>query len=564
MPSASSPLTPPWPSPLGRALSGASAGLWDWSLDSDLVSFCGLATTTLGLPDGVHPVDAWLDRVHPLDLPRFLQDVAAALDGCDAALHGEYRHISLEGHTRWVQVHGRVVGRPNPTHLAGSVADLSAPRQHDTLTGLPNRHMLLSRLEHVASVAHRAALICVGIDELARVCEVYGHAAGEAIERAVADRLSASLREEHGVRLPATMEHTAAALGGGEFVVLCRHVDRLEDLQHIAQQLQRGTTGIVPVDSWRLRTSISVGIRVLDAASVTPSDVIRDARAAMQSARAQPGGHCQVFDAAMHEQATRRMEMEGALVDALQRGEFSLVFQPVLELEDERCVGVECLVRWNSPAWGRVSPVEFIPVAEATGLIVPLGHWILRTACKMAASWREEHDVDLHVAVNVSTLQLRQDGFAAHVAAVLEETGLPTEGLQLEVTESAFIDDMDTALPVLQRLRDMGIIMLLDDFGTGYSSLAYLLELPLDCLKIDRAFVRDMHTDHKSLALTRSIVAMARSLGLSIVAEGIETVEQGAELRRLGCDLVQGYLYSRPLSEKDLLAWLTHRAVKAA
>lgn len=557
-------LCPDGDSALGRALRGADTGLWDWSLESDTVALCGRAAATLGLTEAAHPVDAWLDRVHPLDLPRFLHDIAALLDGGTDGIRGEYRHLDAAAGCRWVQVHGRVVGDGGPTHISGTVLDLSAPRQHDSLTGLPNRHMLLARLGQLAAVARSAALICLGIDHLDRVSEVYGHTAGEAIERSVAERLSACLREEHGVRLPATMEHTAAALGGGEFVVLCRHVDRLEDLLEIAHQLQDGVAGTVPVGSWRMRTSVSVGIRMVDTEHDAPAELIRDARGAMQAARTQPVGRRQVFDAAMHEKATRRMEMEGALADALQREELELAFQPVLELSTERCVGVECLVRWRSPAWGWVSPVEFIPAAEATGLIVPLGEWILRTACARAAAWRTEHGLDLHVAVNVSTLQLRQVGFADRVAAALEDTGLPVEGLQLEVTESAFIDDMDTALPVLRRLRDMGITLLLDDFGTGYSSLAYLLDLPIDYLKIDRAFVNDMHTDHKALALTRSIVAMARSLGLSIVAEGIETPEHGDELRRLGCDLVQGYFYSRPLFENDLLDWFRRRASEAA
>lgn len=560
----SSTLSPSGASALGRALRGAEAGLWDWSLDQDVVCLCDRAAATLGLSVGSNPVDSWLDRVHPLDLPRFLQDIASVLDGETEGIRAEYRHVDSAGACRWVQVHGRVVGEGGPSHISGTVLDLSDPRQHDSLTGLPNRHMLLARLGQLAAVARSAALICLGIDHLDRVSEVYGHPAGAAIERSVAGRLSACLREEHGVRLPATMEHTVAALGGGEFVVLCRHVDRLEDLQDIARQLQDGVAGTVPVGSWRMRTSVSVGIRMADTGRGAPAELIRDARVALQAARTQPVDRRQVFDAAMHEKATRRMEMEGALADALQREEFSLAFQPVLELSGERCVGVECLVRWDSPAWGWVSPVEFIPAAEATGLIVPLGEWILRTACARAAVWRREHGLDLHVAVNVSTLQLRQVGFADRVAAALDETGLAVEGLQLEVTESAFIDDMDTALPVLRRLRDMGITLLLDDFGTGYSSLAYLLDLPIDCLKIDRAFVNDMHTDHKALALTRSIVAMARSLGLSTVAEGIETPDHASELRRLGCDLVQGYFYSRPLFENDLLDWIRRRAAEAA
>ncbi len=541
---------------LRRALQGAGIGLWDWQLQTDVLSLTPYWQDLIGVAIDQLTPDVWLAQVHPLDQQRLYQLIAESIDGTTDSLVCEHRLGSRTGVYRWVLVQGRIFRDEDgvATHLSGSIQDLSTPRLHDSFTALPNRGMLLLALERVLERSSMSGAICLGINRFQRVNEIYGHAAGDALLRHVGDCLSECLGEEDEVCVPAAMEHTVASLGEGEFMILCHHVDRIEEIEKIAAQLQEELSGVVSLKSWRIRMTTSAGIRVMTPGSASAGEVIRDARAAMHQARKR-GCQKLLFCEEMHRAASLRMDLEAEMIDAIQRDEFVLEYQPVVSMSTGEMVGVEALVRWISPTRGRINPGDFISIAEETGLIVPLGEWILRTGCKRCAAWRREQGQNLHIAINVSALQLQQAGFADLVASILIETGLPASALHLELTESAFIGDEDAVTPLLHRFKEMGVTLLLDDFGTGYSALSYLSRLPLDVLKIDRAFVSGVVDDPQAASLTRTIMAMAQILGLGVIAEGIETIEQARFLQALGCELVQGFYYSRPRPEADLFAW---------
>ncbi|MFT4979080.1 MAG: diguanylate cyclase (GGDEF)-like protein/PAS domain S-box-containing protein [Myxococcota bacterium] len=540
---------------LGRALQGGGIGLWDWQLQTDVLTLSSHWRELLGASSEEATPDVWLARVHPLDQQRVYQLIAEAIDGTSDTLVAEHRLRSASGEHRWVLVQGRISRiEGEATHLSGSIQDLSIPRLHDSFTALPNRGMLILALERVLEQPGMSGAICLGINRFQRVNEIYGHAAGDELLRHVGDQLSACLQAASALHVPAAMEHVVACLGEGEFMILCKYIDRIEEIEQVAERLQEALPGVVSLKSWRIRTTTSAGLRVIFPGSATAGEVIRDARAAMHQARELDVERL-IFSEGMHKAAFFRMDLEAEMLDAIRREEFVLEYQPVVSMCSGEMVGVEALVRWISPTRGRISPGDFISIAEETGLIVPLGEWILRTGCQSCARWRRELGHDLHIAINVSALQLQQAGFADLVERILQETGLPPTALHLELTESAFIADEAAVAPLLERFKALGVTLLLDDFGTGYSALSYLSRLPLDVLKIDRAFVSEVVTDPQAASLTRTIMALAQILGMGVIAEGIETIEQALFLQELGCDLVQGFYYSRPLSESELFTW---------
>ena len=429
---------------------------------------------------------------------------------------------------------------------------------HDPLTGLPNRYALQARLIQSLADARRnddqLALMFIDLDRFKTINDSLGHEIGDQLLVAVARRIRAALRETD----------TVARLGGDEFVIVVPGVTAPEDAARVAEKIIEHVGEPLVLAGHTLHTSGSIGIGLFPTDGADTDTLMRNADTAMYYAKQHGRNTYHFFAADMNAAATERLLMETQLRHAVDRGEMHLVYQPQVDLLSGKVIGAEALLRWHHPERGIVSPVNFIPVAEETGLIVPLGLWVLETACAQAAAWHSEGLADLRISVNLSVRQFRDHNLARHVAEVLERSGLPADRLELEITESAIMENAEQAIEVLRALRDQGIHIAIDDFGTGYSSLAYLKRFPVGRLKIDRSFVMDLESDTNDVAIARSIVALAQALGLSVTAEGVETPAQLEMLKTFGCAEGQGYLFSRPLTADALRAFLRPSALPSA
>ncbi|MDF1504261.1 EAL domain-containing protein [Roseisolibacter sp. H3M3-2] len=499
----------------------------------------------------------------------FLAHRARQLDG--AAGRYEMQLVRKDGTRVWAEVggvpfrdeRGSVVGTigviADITERKALEAELRRRAYEDPLTGLANRARFQERAERALGApdaagddARRTALLLVDLDDFKTVNDSLGHAAGDQLLASVATRLLAATRGSD----------TVARLGGDEFAMLLPAVRGEEEAVLVAKRVV-ATLGVpFRVGGRPLRLGASVGI-ALARGGEGADDLLRNADLALYRAKSQGRARYELFAPALHAAAVERLELEGELRAAIAGDQLVLHYQPIVDLRGGATRGVEALVRWRHPARGLVPPATFIPLAESTDLIVPLGRWVLRRACDEAARW-PGGDAAPSVAVNVSARQLAGDDFARTVADALRDSGLPPRRLVLEVTESVLLGDLDAALRRLEALRALGVRLALDDFGTGYSSLAYLQRLPVDLLKIDRTFTAGLDGSGRRAALARSIVAMADTLGLETVAEGVETDAQHAALVALGCRLAQGYRYARPMDADALRAFLAAGAVEAA
>ncbi|HZX81696.1 MAG TPA: EAL domain-containing protein, partial [Lysobacter sp.] len=422
---------------------------------------------------------------------------------------------------------------------------------YDTLTGLPNRAMLLERLARAINRAKRQdtriAVLFLDLDRFKDINDSLGHAAGDAILRATAGRL------QHAVG----GHHVVARLGGDEFTVVMEHVEDATEAEALARSLLVAFEA--PLDAGDLRDVIvspSIGIALYPDDAETPSDLLKHADTAMYQAKALGRRTFMRYAGSMDAQTRQRATLSAALRKVVDREELALVYQPRLSLRERRIVGVEALLRWNSAEFGPVSPAQFIPLAEESGLILEIGEWALRHACRQLAGWHAA-GLDIAMSVNVSALQLRRGQLEQTIERLLAETGLPPYRLEIELTESVVM--AEATWSALHAIRDLGVHMSIDDFGTGYSSFAYLKRLPINALKIDREFIGDLTRDADDEAITSAVIAMGHSLGLHVVAEGVETADQLDFLRRHGCDEIQGYWLARPLDpetcERFLREW---------
>ena len=415
---------------------------------------------------------------------------------------------------------------------------------HDSLTGLPNRRLLIDRVEQALARVERdgthVSVLLLDLDRFKLVNDSWGHSAGDQVLVAVADRLSQAVRNGD----------TVARFGGDEFVVVREGVGGAWEAARFGERLLRAVTGELPINGEDVYLGASLGIAV-GSMGDTAEALLRDADAAMYSAKERGRGRVELFDADARGRAASRLASEAALRRAVERDEFVVLYQPIVSVDDERVVGAEALVRWDPPGQERVSPTEFIPLAEETGLIVAVGQIVLDKACDQLRQWQGAGlDVGT-ISVNVSAKQLSAGSFSASVSHAMRSNGLSPGSLSFEITESVLMEDVEFSIESLVGLKALGVRLAVDDFGTGYSSLAYLKRLPLDTLKVDRAFVDGLGTDPNDSAIVAAIVALAGALGLKVVAEGVETDRQIEELRRLGCDRAQGYRFAKPLSAAD-------------
>ena len=385
----------------------------------------------------------------------------------------------------------------------------------------------------------RLGVLFIDLDNFKIINDSLGHQAGDAVLVETARRLQSCLRASD----------TAARLGGDEFTVLLEDIDGLDDAVAVAERVAAALRTPIPVAGREVFMGSSIGIALSSPAQQGAADLLRCADLAMYEAKRRGKGRYEVFDERTLGRVSDRLDLETDLRHAIERGEFRVHYQPIIDLRTERIVEVEALVRWEHPLRGRVAPNHFIPVAEETGLIVPIGQWILEQACRQAAAWQRAypHAQRLVVSVNLSARQFQHPTLVADIGRTLRQTALPARCLKLEITESVVMQDAEAAIVTLRGLKSLGIQLAIDDFGTGYSSLSYLKILPVDTLKIDRSFVDGLGQDPQDTAIVRSIIALARTLHLSVTGEGIETAAQQHHLQQLGCHRGQGYLFARPV-----------------
>ena len=443
------------------------------------------------------------------------------------------------------------------TRLRQAVRQAEAHLHHlahvDAVTTLPNRNEFNARLAFALERADRlesgVGLLLLDLDNFKVVNDTLGHNAGDALLLQVAQRLSANLRAGDVI----------FRIGGDEFVVIVEPAPDAADLEGVARKILDTLAAPFTLDGHRLHVSASIGIGLYPLDARDAQTLTRNADTAMYQAKNKGKNGFELFLPQMDLQAQKRLLMEANLRQALQNGELELHYQPQIDLRSGRISGVEALARWNCAALGPVSPAEFIPLAEESGVIVPLGRWVLQSACRQAAAWHVAGLLESieHVAVNLSACQFRDAGLMDDILAILAQTNLPAGLLELEITEGVLMDKVQANLELMQRFRHAGIHLSIDDFGTGYSSMSYLRRFPIDQIKIDRSFVNDVPGDGE--AIVTAIIAMARSLHLGVVAEGVETASQAAFLRRAGCDIMQGYYFARPMSAERLTELLRER-----
>jgi diguanylate cyclase (GGDEF)-like protein len=418
---------------------------------------------------------------------------------------------------------------------------------HDALTGLPNRALFMDRLAHAMAIGRRRpdylfAVLFMDLDRFKVINDSLGHLVGDQLLIDFGRRLSDTLRPGD----------TVARLGGDEFVVLLEDIRGVGNAVTIAERVQHLLAEPFPVSGHEIFATGSVGVAVSAAEYETPEQILRDADTAMYQAKGQGKARCVVFEPGMHAHAVERLRTETDLRRAIERNEFAVYYQPILALTTGTVVGYEALARWQHPERGLVSPADFIPVAEETGMIVAIDRLVLREACGQMRSWQTQFpDRSLNfMSVNLSNKQMSQPDLVEHIALVLTETGLAPECLKLEITENVVIGDPDAMASTLGRLRALGVQLYIDDFGTGYSSLSYLHRLPIDGLKIDRSFIRRMGERGENSDIVKTIMTLAKDMRINVVAEGIETSSQLAHIRALSCEYGQGYLFSRPVESR--------------
>lgn len=540
------------------AVQGAKDGLWDWNLKTNQVYFSPRWKSLLGWDEAEigNSLEEWFSRIHWEDFEAVKEQLVAHLEGLTPDFESEYRMLHRDNTYLWVLCRGLAVrdSSGKASRIAGSLTDITSRKRtekqllhdalHDALTDLPNRALFMDRLGRATERCKRNedylfAVVFLDLDRFKIVNDSLGHAVGNQLLVAIARRLQACIRAED----------TVARLGGDEFVILLEDIETASDATRVAERIQMELAQPCNLGGHEMFITASIGIALSSTGYEQPEDILRDADAAMYRAKALGKSRYEMFDISMHAQAVALLKLETDLRHAIERQEFEIHYQPIVSLKNNRLSGFEALIRWRHPQRGLVSPGEFIPAAEETGLINPIGWWVLRESCRQMRTWQQQFSIQplLTISVNLSGKQLTQPDVVERVEQILQETGIDPSTLKLEITESSIMEHAESTIAMLQRLKALGVQLSIDDFGTGYSSLSYLYRFPVDALKIDRSFVNKMDIELEKLELVRTIATLAWNLSMDVVAEGVENQSQLSHLKALGCEYAQGYFFSKPV-----------------
>ena len=557
--------------PLTEAIESISEGFVVWDCD-DLLVLCNSRFPDM-LPD---LKDIIRPGLHFSDFVRTCLD-HDVFDESDGPIE-EFAWTQLKSHRsslqsferklsdgRWVRVNKHLT---ESNHVVGIWTDITNQKiaektirqlaLNDPLTGLGNRNLFHQKLDDGLKLAERAdkmvALMILDLDHFKEINDTYGHPVGDRLLIEVARRLETCVRKVD----------TVVRLGGDEFAIILVNLDSIDAVNEVSQRIVRRLSRPILIEGTALTTGTSIGMSFYPADGADFESLFRKADLALYQAKGAGGGSFQCYDADLHAQVREQRAMEAELREALANEQFLLHYQPQFTIDESRLVGVEALIRWQHPKRGLVPPNAFIPVAETTGLIVPMSEWVLRTACTQSKTWRDQGFPPCRVAVNISARMLAGDILLTAVRAALAESGLEPQYLELEITEAMVIDDIEQSIEKLHQLKQLGVRLAIDDFGTGYSSLSYLKRLPVHRLKIDQTFVRDLSSDPDDAAIAEAIINLGHTMGLMVIAEGVETEDQIAYLKTKGCDELQGYYFSPPVPAADFEAWLTARICHAA
>lgn len=549
------------------AAQGTNDVIWDWNLEVNEIYFSPEWRATLGdEEEATKQPDAWFERIHPEDLYWVKREITAHLNGLSVRFESEYRLLNQEGQYRWMLNRGQAIrdALGQPVRIVGVQTDVTELKRaeeklvhdalYDPLTGLPNRISLMDRLRRTGELTGKEqsyifAVLFIDLDRFKMINDSLGHTIGDLLLREIAHRLSVCLRPDD----------TIARLGGDEFVILLEDVKTRDNAISVAERILHELSAPFNLEGREIFTTASIGITFSSTKLSHPEDLLRDADLAMYRAKTQGRGRYEIFHPRMYTSAVALLEMETDLRRAVERQELQLHYQPIVSLRTNRLVGFEALIRWQHPQQGLIPPAKFVPIAEETGLIAPIGNWILQEACTQMRQWQKQFPEWRALTINVN---LSSKQFTPHlveqVRQILQETGLDAQHLKLEITESALMGNADAAITTLTQLKQLGIQLAIDDFGTGYSSLSYLHRFPIDTLKVDRSFINKVDVDGEQLAIVRTIITLAWNLGMEVVAEGVETPKQLAQLRSLRCEYAQGYLFSKPGDAHAIETLLIH------
>ncbi|MBF0166515.1 MAG: PAS domain S-box protein [Alphaproteobacteria bacterium] len=545
------------------AAQGANDGLWDWDLKTNRVYYSPRWKNMLGCREdeiGTDP-DEWFSRVHPDEADELKAAFDSHMSGSTTHVEVEYRVRHNDGRYRWMLLRGASVAEPltgKPARIAGSQTDITERKRteqqllhdafHDGLTGLPNRALFMDRLGQALTRAKRDssrsfAVMFLDLDRFKYVNDSLGHSAGDSLIVCIAKRLDTSRRASD----------TVARLGGDEFALLIEDITSNDSAQDIAERLRQSLTKPVNLMGQEIFPTASMGIAIAHPDYERPEDMLIDADLAMYEAKSIGRDRIAVFTPAMRVHSSKQLELGSDLRRAFERNELVMFYQPIIAMETGRIAGFEALIRWRHATKGLVSPGDFIPLAEETGLIIPIGWWVIEESSKRMQDWNVKRSEDKHLmmSINISARQFKEPGLIDRIADLIEENALNASQIKLEITESLLMDNPEVATEWLAKLKALGVSLSIDDFGTGYSSLSYLHRFPFDNLKVDRSFVATMFEKRENMEIVRAIVALGTNLGMKIVAEGVETAEQYEVLRELGCHFAQGYYFSRPMPEAD-------------
>jgi diguanylate cyclase (GGDEF)-like protein/PAS domain S-box-containing protein len=550
------------------AAAGSNDGLWDWDLTSNVFYASDRWKLMLGVAadTALTQVDDWFRYVHAEDVTELRTILDRHLGGETPHFEHEFRMTHRDGSDRWILCRGVAVrdGSGNPVRMAGSHTDITERRRiqddlahaalHDDLTGLANRTLFTALLERSLARARRShayvcAVLFIDVDHFKLVNDSLGHLVGDKFLLSMGKRFLEHLRPGD----------VLARLGGDEFAVLLDDLPDSATATEIADRLQGSLMHPFDLEGREVYTSASLGIAFGNGRYLHSEDLLRDADTAMYRAKALGRSQCQIFDPSMHASAIQRLTLETQLRRALERQEFSIAYQPIIQLDSNEVCGFEALVRWERPDGTSMVPGDFIPVAEETGLIVPLTSWVLKEACRQVSEWQQVFGHPLTLTVNISAKLFDRPSLVDEVRAAITDTGLMPRTLRLEITESFLANSSDAVVQRLDELRAIPVELYLDDFGTGFSSLSYLHRYRLDALKIDQSFISRIGGAFNDSPIVSSIVNLARELGMGVIAEGVETPQQASQLLALECPQAQGFLFSRPLPAAEAYVFLSTR-----